>query len=438
MAKGASFVPALRAAATAGGVSVDCASVRAWRETAGVDLEYHPPVLHSAAIVESLKRNHRPFYKDLGAALSREDGESVRRMLLRDPYYNADAATAALEPAPSVCVLHRGDVVSTVGPNGILCMNDACISLKACGSDGAENPSHKYKATARPGIGVSVAQPFYAHFHFVAEMLPRLALVSKHPRFNLDDVWLHFGTLPMSNAIVETVALVLGVNDNDRVRERIIGGARTNIAFDTLIVPEPVGCGSPSRLMLLGLHRHLVDRRASTFTSLRPAALGVSAAAYADTDSDRIAILLRRDARLQRRAIQNHDALARALKNATESASLAFHVFDNADAASLSFVDQARFFERADLVVGAHGAGLVNVLHLRAGSIVVEILPKRSEALTCYLHMSAKLGLRYHGIIAKEEDDFSGSLAVAVDVVAALVAKAAEARIHQRAYGWEL
>ena len=113
-------------------------------------------------------------------------------------------------------------------------------------------------------------------------------------------------------------------------------------------------------------------------------------------------------------------------------------MFDNADAASLSFVDQARFFERADLVVGAHGAGLVNVLHLRAGSIVVEILPKRSEALTCYLHMSAKLGLRYHGIIAKEEDDFSGSLAVAVDVVAALVAKAAEARIHQRAYGWEL
>ena len=461
MAKGASFVPALRAAATAGGGAVDCASVGAWHETTSDDLndlDYHAPTMHSAEILDSLKRNHRPFYRDLGAALSRDDGDTVRRMLLRDPYDGV--AAPALEPVPSVCALRSraggptGRVTVgrvTVGPLGVVCVDRSCISLKACGSGaGRDGQVTPYEVVVRAGTAVSLAQPFHAHFHFVAEILPRLALLSEHLGSTslrrggggqhqlhlwplLDDVLLHFGAIPVSDAMVETVALVLGAKHSDRIRERIVGGARTRIAFDTLIVPEPVGCGSPSRMMLLGFQRHMLNRRSTNTVGTMPAAALPAAATGASYNNigGRMAILLRRDGRVQHRAIQNHHELARALTETTAAAGLALRVFGNKDAASMPLVDQARLFARADLVVGAHGAGLVNVLHLRRGSFVVEILPTRSQALTCYLHMSAKLGLRYHAMIA-EEEDAAGSLVVPVEAVAAVVAGLGRIRMPRR------
>jgi hypothetical protein len=43
---------------------------------------------------------------------------------------------------------------------------------------------------------------------------------------------------------------------------------------------------------------------------------------------------------------------------------------------SLNFLDQIRFFSKASVIVGAHGAGLTNQLWMKPGSLVVEILDR--------------------------------------------------------------
>ena len=63
--------------------------------------------------------------------------------------------------------------------------------------------------------------------------------------------------------------------------------------------------------------------------------------------------------------------------------------------------------QRADVVVGVHGAGLANVLWARRGCHVVEIVPVDVHldfqcGLTPFWHVAELLGLRKHAFIAYE------------------------------------
>ena len=69
--------------------SVPTARAGLWNHTrqgaARAQSNYHEPTLHSPEIMESLRRNHRPWYQELGRAFSRDD-ERLSGILLRDPY----------------------------------------------------------------------------------------------------------------------------------------------------------------------------------------------------------------------------------------------------------------------------------------------------------------------------------------------------------------
>ena len=63
--------------------------------------------------------------------------------------------------------------------------------------------------------------------------------------------------------------------------------------------------------------------------------------------------------------------------------------------------------QRADVVVGVHGAGLANVLWARRGCHVVEIVPVDVHldfqcGLTPFWHASELLGQRKHAFVAYE------------------------------------
>jgi hypothetical protein len=57
--------------------------------------------------------------------------------------------------------------------------------------------------------------------------------------------------------------------------------------------------------------------------------------------------------------------------------------------------DVWRLFGRADVVVGAHGAGLANALAARPGAAVLEVSPGRWR-VPLYPRLSAVLGLTHH------------------------------------------
>ena len=68
-------------------------------------------------------------------------------------------------------------------------------------------------------------------------------------------------------------------------------------------------------------------------------------------------------------------------------------VFD--ELASPSFNTTLELFYRADVIVGAHGAAMANVLFSRPGTTLIEIHCKGRQTHLCFRMMALRLGLRY-------------------------------------------
>ena len=60
------------------------------------------------------------------------------------------------------------------------------------------------------------------------------------------------------------------------------------------------------------------------------------------------------------------------------------------------FETTARMFHDADVIVGAHGAGMANILLARPGATVIEIHCRGNETRWCFRLMALRLGMRYY------------------------------------------
>ena len=137
------------------------------------------------------------------------------------------------------------------------------------------------------------------------------------------------------------------------------------------------------------------------------------------------AIILRRDA-VAASGNSNHGssaALAAQSSRCPRCGPLAFR-FSATNAAAMPFASQAQLFAQADVIVGAHGAGLVNMMFLRPGRHRGDP-PVRARPDLLHAH-GRKLHLWYHAVVADEVDAGTGSLAVNAGRVAAIVARAVE------------
>jgi len=92
------------------------------------------------------------------------------------------------------------------------------------------------------------------------------------------------------------------------------------------------------------------------------------------------------------RRVQNHDQMVHTI------ASLYPHhrvvVYD--DQESISVLQLAQLFHQADLIVAPHGAGLVNMMACRPGTVVMEFVP--IDGNSCFMNLAAQLGILYVGI----------------------------------------
>lgn len=102
--------------------------------------------------------------------------------------------------------------------------------------------------------------------------------------------------------------------------------------------------------------------------------------------------------------VSRHDAKSRRVRNEEELfAALDKWGFERIMPGQLSFTEQARLFSEARLIVGAHGAGLTNMLFAGADAALVELRPA-VQGLQHFDLLAKQLEQRYASVIVDVRD----------------------------------
>jgi len=81
---------------------------------------------------------------------------------------------------------------------------------------------------------------------------------------------------------------------------------------------------------------------------------------------------------------------------------------------NLSVSQQARIFSEASMIIGAHGAGLTNIVFAE-GAKVVEIFRPSVMPLNCYFPLSVVSNNKYWGMISEGDESDCGDVIINID-----------------------
>ena len=219
----------------------------------------------------------------------------------------------------------------------------------------------------------------FCYYHWVTEVLGRLALLERQ---NME---YDFLCVPLSQPYMEESLKLWGI-DLDKIIEPY--GLCKCIQADELIVPSLVDRVTP-------------DLAPSFANYPSPWILQ----ALRDKFLPKISKSLDENSYSKKIFISRKDAAVRKFTNEDD-------LFDKLEAqgfkryclSELSFLEQIALFNHADVIVGSHGAGLVNLIFSQPGTQVIEIFQARADAT--YWYLSQNLGLQ-HTCIQTCEFDFN-------------------------------
>jgi hypothetical protein len=210
------------------------------------------------------------------------------------------------------------------------------------------------------------------HFHWLLDTLPRAALLPLD-ELRHEPVIVPAGLSPDQVGSLERVGL-------DRSRLMAFDGGHLQVS--ELVFPSLVGgTGNPPRWALEWLRERLVPSPRQTGRRL---------------------YISRADAAWRR--VANEAELVAALER---------RGFERIIPGSLPMLEQLRTFAEADVIVGPHGAGLVNLLGARPGARVIELFDER-YVNGCYYALADALELSYWYLVVPG----SGRTDLRVDVAA--------------------
>lgn len=193
------------------------------------------------------------------------------------------------------------------------------------------------------------------HFHWLADFLPRLALLRSVPALAEREALVHAAVTDDQRSAVEFVSRVLGIRP------------------PTL---RPVSGGMV-----------LVEDAAMPTRVSRPGMVRFWSSLLEQAEVPR--------SRTRRLFVRRGDARYRRLEDeAAVAERLAAYGFEAIDPSQLSFEAQLRTFASAETIVGVHGAGLANLLFAPAGTRLIELrVPEHTGE---YAKLARIAGLRYH------------------------------------------
>ena len=210
------------------------------------------------------------------------------------------------------------------------------------------------------------------HFHWLLDTLPRAALLP------LDELREQPVIVPggLSSGQVESLERI-GID-----RSRLVTFDGGHLQVSELVFPSLVGgTGNPPRWALTWLRDRLVPSPGETGRRLY---------------------------------VSRADAASRRVANETELvAALAHHGFERVTPGMLPMFEQLRMFAEAEVILGPHGAGMVNLLGARPGARVIELFERR-YVNGCYYALADALELSYWYLVAEG----SGRTDLRVDIAA--------------------
>ena len=207
------------------------------------------------------------------------------------------------------------------------------------------------------------------YFHWLTDALTRLYVV----RDRLDQVTLLLPWEFETRDFVKSSLQVFGVKNVDFIQKNEVVECRS------LLMPTHT---APSG--------HFRDEVIQGVRTTLLSAFGDS------TPGDERIYISRRAA--GRRKIANEDELTQIFKKFD---------FRLIRAEELSFEEQVKLISRARYLASNHGAGLTNMLFMRAGGSVLELRHETDYINNCYFVLASALGLKYYYQLCKAERDFA-------------------------------
>jgi capsular polysaccharide biosynthesis protein len=195
------------------------------------------------------------------------------------------------------------------------------------------------------------------HFHWLTDVLTRLFVV----RDRLRDLLLVLPGKYQSQEHVQSSLRAFGVTEVDFI------GSEEVVECRSLLMPSHT---APSG--------HFKDE---AIRGVRDVLLSAYGAASGE---EKKVYISRRGA--ERRRIINEDAIVHVVRN---------FGFETICAEELSFEQQVQIFSRARYLVSNHGAGLTNILFMKAGGSVLELRHQSDCINNCYFTLSSALDLSY-------------------------------------------
>jgi hypothetical protein len=331
------------------------------------------PSIYSKCILDSYRSNDRKWYRQIGNFLSlassskSSNAEDVGDLgakqkalvasMLLEPY---DQSSKNKEPAPALCVFQNA-AVDVLG--NVCTSTKKCLQAKTCNSD----YGFYRRSGDRHEVVYSIAE-FWGEgfFHFLCENFVRLFV-------GLD--WLKSpgrGIATMIHIREKRPFAMQALRAVGIPSSRVLTGS---VSAKAMIIPEPVGCGSPAKNLVELARVGVLSNVLSSFNQLSPQA------------PTQLALTVIQ--RTGSREVVNHQKLVDGLKK--EYIGHSVQSFK-----SLSMKDSIKLFENTDILLGPHGAGLSNMLFMQPGRGVVEFMVSGRDVNACYMYLAIKLGLRYH------------------------------------------
>lgn len=216
-----------------------------------------------------------------------------------------------------------------------------------------------------PGTTASLLQLGWGnYFHWMLQGLPRLLAVLEVGDRSGVDRFLVDGNRPF---VAESFAR-LGLGD-DRLER--VGAPDPAFRCETLVTARLPDVYAP-------IPRWGIERVRALFAPARGAAGAPR-------------IYIRRGATPRRRVVNEDDVVA----------VLDRHGFVTVSMDAMTVAEQAAQFAAAEVVVGAHGAALTNLVFARPGTHVVELLPA-NDPKPLYWHLAAQTGAVYDVLVGSE------------------------------------
>lgn len=209
------------------------------------------------------------------------------------------------------------------------------------------------------------------YFHWIGDVLPRIESARK----DLVDYKI---VLPASFEGIEYVTSSLNALG---VQYLFIGKAGKLIIRDAMIISHPAPTGNYNKNVLLQLKCHFNDwiNRITPFKS--------------ENLNTKNKIYISRKYANKRRVINEDDVIEFMISRG----------FKIIYAEKLSFVDQVLLFKDAEILVGLHGAGLVNMLFMTKDSYLIELRRHGDSRNNCFYTMASDLKLNYFYLLAEPE-----------------------------------